>query len=100
MDRETEYLDSAGVRHRYKMKKTRFFDLRNNPDPQVRFPPPTIKQGVVPLWSLDDLDAYDERQKALARDAEARKFGGPPTLVKKPELVAAAPTPIRRPGPK
>ena len=82
------------------MKKTRFFDLRNNPDPDVRFPPPTIKQGVVPLWSLDDLDAYDARQRELVRQGEARKKVVP---IREPELAVVTGNgsgTMRRPGPK
>lgn len=68
--RPTQYLRRRGVMKRYGIAKMTFYRMVNHDDPLVRFPAPTLMFGKSPLWSLDDLDAYDKRQAELMRERE------------------------------
>lgn len=74
--RRTEYLTVKLLTERYKISVAKLSRLRGHADPMERFPPPTIIQGVVPLWSVEDVEAYERLQRQRAPNIKLR---GPKT---------------------
>lgn len=62
----TQYLRRRDVTKRYDFSTEQFYRLRHHPDPLQRFPRPTMILLGQPLWSLSDLEAYDNARRVKA----------------------------------
>ena len=70
---EEGYLNRNGVMKRYSIGPTTLLRLRNHKDPNKRLPEPDMFIGDTPVWSLDDLRAFEARQRELSKGRKARR---------------------------
>jgi hypothetical protein len=71
------FFGKAEVALRYDMTVRHLNKLLQHPDPERRFPAPTLVVGLKPGWSEADLDRFDAEQAELSKRRSVRQFDEP-----------------------
>lgn len=73
-ERKAKYLRRNDIYRRFGITRMTLHRLRHHEDPELRFPEPTMVLMNSPLWSIEAVAQYEQRQIALSKD---RKTVGP-----------------------
>ena len=68
-----KYMTRKDVLRRFHISSSGLHLFRTHADPDRRFPPPTLIMGQTPLWAIDVVEAFDNRQRELSKERRVRQ---------------------------